>query len=251
LDKISKNSVYLLNFLDDGLFMSLSRTLDDISVFADLNAEDRAAIAALCQWRTFEKDQYILDKDDQETDIYFITEGSIRVLNYSLAGREVSYADIGAGSCFGELAALDGQPRSAAVIAKTTTQVAVLSASQFHDILQAYPSIALALLKKLASFLRFASLRIFEMSTQQSQHRVAVELLRLMETEGKPGEEDGFVVISPAPKQMDLANRIGTTRETVARAFRKFTEDGIVARVPRGLKITNEAALRTLAESVE
>jgi CRP-like cAMP-binding protein len=231
--------------------MPLNRTLDAIDIFSALTPEDRGRIAALCQWRTFEEDHYILDKNDQETDIYFITEGSIRILNYSLAGREVSYADVGVGACFGELSALDGQPRSAAVIAKTTTQVAVLSAAQFHGILEAYPSITLALLKKLASFLRFASLRIFEMSTQQSQHRVALELLRLMEMVGHKGEQDGLMVLSPAPKQMDLANRIGATRETVARAFRKFTEEGIVARVPRGLRITNEPALRALAESVE
>jgi CRP-like cAMP-binding protein len=230
----------------------MNRTLEAIEIFSGLSAEERSRIAALCQWRVFEKDQYILDKDDQETDVYFITEGSVRILNYSLAGREVSYADIGAGACFGELAALDKQPRSAAVIAKTTTQVAVLSAAQFEGILRTYPSIAMALLKKLASFLRFASLRIFEMSTQQSQNRVAIELLRLMEAAGEKGHgDDVSVILSPAPKQMELANRIGTTRETVARAFRKLTEEGLVARIPGGLKILNPDALQALAETIE
>jgi CRP-like cAMP-binding protein len=110
----------------------------------------------------------------------------------------------------------------------------------------------MALLKKLASFLRFASLRIFEMSTQQSQNRVALELLRLMEDCGeKDLNHDVSVILSPAPKQMDLANRIGTTRETVARAFRKLTEEGIVVRVPKGLKILNPEALHALAENIE
>ncbi|MFM7630656.1 MAG: Crp/Fnr family transcriptional regulator [Alphaproteobacteria bacterium] len=229
----------------------MNRTLEGIEIFSGLSQQEKAGIASLCQWRVFEKDQYILDKDDQETDVYFITEGSVHILNYSLAGREVSYVDIGAGSCFGELAALDKQPRSAAVIAKTTTQVAVLSAEQFEDILRDYPSIAIALLKKLASFLRFASLRIFEMSTQQSQNRVALELLRLMEVSGEKIPKEGAVILSPAPKQTDLANRIGTTRETVARAFRKLMEEGIVVRVPKALKIVNPDALHALAENVE
>ena len=231
--------------------MAMNRTLEGIEIFSGLSPQDRIRIASLCQWRVFEKDQYILDKDDQETDVYFITEGGVRVLNYSLAGREVSYADIGSGACFGELAALDKQPRSAAVIAKTTTQVAVLSAAQFEEILRAYPSIAIALLKKLSSFLRFASLRIFEMSTQQSQNRVAIELLRLMEASGEKSRDGKMALLSPAPKQMDLANRIGTTRETVARAFRKLTEEAIVARVPKGLKILNPEALYALAENIE
>jgi CRP-like cAMP-binding protein len=230
----------------------MNRTLEAIEIFSGVSPEEKSRIAGSCQWRVFEKDQYILDKDDQETDVYFITEGSVRILNYSLAGREVSYADIGAGACFGELAALDKQPRSAAVIAKTTTQVAVLSAAQFEEILRAYPSIAMALLKKLASFLRFASLRIFEMSTQQSQNRVAIELLRLMETAGEKGlGDDASVILSPAPKQMELANRIGTTRETVARAFRKLTEEAIVVRIPGGLKILDPDALHALAETIE
>jgi DNA-binding GntR family transcriptional regulator len=50
---------------------------------------------------------------------------------------------------------------------------------------------------------------------------------------------------------MELANRIGTTRETVARAFRKLTEEGIVARIPGGLKILNPDALHALAETIE
>ena len=229
----------------------MNRTLDGIEIFSELSPQERARVASLCHWRVFEKDQYILDKNDEETDVYFITEGGVRVLNYSLAGREVSYADIGSGACFGEISALDKQPRSAAVIAKTTTQVAVLSAAQFEDILRTYPSIAIVLLKKLASFLRFASLRIFEMSTQQSQNRVAIELLRLMETAGKKSHDGQTVLLSPAPKQMDLANRIGTTRETVARAFKKFTDDAIVARVPKGLIILRPETLHALAENIE
>jgi hypothetical protein len=76
--------------------------------------------------------------------------------------------------------------------------------------------------------------------------------LRLMEVSGeKNSGVDSSILLSPAPKQMDLANRIGTTRETVARAFRKLTEEAIVVRVPKGLKILNPQALYAWAENIE
>ena len=190
-----------------------------------------------------------MDKNDEESEIYFIITGSVRALNYSLQGKEVSYADINSGDCFGELSAIDGKNRSAAIVANTDTNVAILTSEQLYKIMAKYPSVAIALLKKIASFLRFASSRIFTMSTQQAYSRVAIEIIQAIQKQHGDNYKNG-IVISPAPKQLELATRIGTSRETVARAFAKMTDDKIIKRVTGGIKIINSETLKKIAENI-
>jgi CRP/FNR family cyclic AMP-dependent transcriptional regulator len=227
----------------------VQKTLHHVHIFSTLSLDEQNEIAQMCKWRTFEKDQYIVDKNDEETEIYFLINGSVRALNYSIQGKEVSYADINSGDCFGELSAIDGKNRSAAIVANTNTDVAILTSEQLYQIMEKHPSVAIALLKKIAGFLRFASSRIFTMSTQQAYSRVAIEIIQSVNKQHGDDFKNG-IIISPAPKQLELATRIGTSRETVARAFAKMTDDKIIKRVTGGIKIINVEALKKIAENI-
>ncbi|MDP7105347.1 MAG: cyclic nucleotide-binding domain-containing protein, partial [SAR202 cluster bacterium] len=68
-------------------------------------------------WRRFVPNEQILDRMSANQEVFFVVEGAVRVVNYSLTGREVAYATVRAGGYFGELAAIDGEPRSASVVA--------------------------------------------------------------------------------------------------------------------------------------
>ncbi|MFZ9133563.1 MAG: aminoacyl-tRNA hydrolase, partial [Gemmobacter sp.] len=69
----------------------------------------------------------IIDRESESRDVYFVVDGRARVVNFSLSGGEISFDDIENGGVFGELAALDGQPRSATIVALTDTLVASIS----------------------------------------------------------------------------------------------------------------------------
>ena len=99
--------------------------LANIALLSDLDDTARNALAARCTWRTYNQAQEIIGKENDTRDVYFIASGSARVVNWSYAGREVSFEDISAGGVFGELAAIDSAPRSATVVALEASELLV------------------------------------------------------------------------------------------------------------------------------
>jgi CRP-like cAMP-binding protein len=217
--------------------------LDGIRLLAPLSAAERAALAARCSWRRFRRGELVLSRDSDCREVLFIVAGRLRVLNFAASGREVAYATIEAGSQVGELAALDGEPRSASVEALDECLIAALPSGPFHELLLGHGELAVALLKNMARIIRRTDERIAELSVLGAMQRVYRELLRL----GQP-QPDGSVLVSPLPTQENLAALAGTTRETVARALGQLAKLGVARRRGRELSIPDPARLEALSE---
>ena len=93
------------------------RSLDGIDLFETLNPAERTALEKKCRWKTYSPNEVIVEKGDESTEVFFILDGDVRIANYSTTGREITYATLGSGAFFGEIAALDRRPRSASVAA--------------------------------------------------------------------------------------------------------------------------------------
>jgi CRP-like cAMP-binding protein len=215
-------------------------TLAGIGLLAPLGPVERKALAARCTWRRYRAGERILSRDSSCRHILFIVEGAVRIVNYAASGREVAYATIGAGHHVGELAALDGEPRSASVEAETDCLVASLPAGAFQELLLRHGGIALTLLRDLAGMVRRADERITELTVLGAMQRVYRELQRM----ARPSPEG--LKVTPLPTQESLAAHVGTTRETVARAFGQLARAGIAGRSGRELVIRNAAMLDAL-----
>ncbi|MBM3537379.1 MAG: Crp/Fnr family transcriptional regulator [Alphaproteobacteria bacterium] len=224
---------------------SASQTLAQVSLFAALPPTHRQAIERRCRWRTYKEDEQIIDRETDTQDVFFVVAGKARVVNYSPAGREVSFDEIGPGGCFGELASIDGQPRSAAVVAIRPTLAASLSAAVFREILESNPTVAQALLRRLAEVVRESTDRIMDLSTLGAHNRVYAELLR----EARDSDPTAFeritnqASIRPIPVHSDIAARVSTTRETVARVLGELARKGIVERESDALVLRDVARL--------
>ena len=222
-------------------------SLKNIPLLADLPQKALDELAKRCSWRNFRPTEQVIDRQSDSFDLYFIVEGRARVVNYSLSGREVTFDDREGGQYFGELAALDGEPRSANVVALENTVVACLSREGFHELLIDYPQVAVKILMNLAKIVRISTDRIMDLSTLGANNRVHAELLRL----AKPGmKDDNTAVISPIPIHGDIASRVSTTRETVARVFSDLTRDGILQRDRDALIILDVDHLTEIVEQV-
>jgi CRP/FNR family cyclic AMP-dependent transcriptional regulator len=223
-------------------------SLQSIELLSSLSPEELAAVEKACSWKSYAAQEQIIDRQSETSDVFFIVAGRTRVILYSLSGREVTLDDLDAGSYFGELAAIDGQPRSTSVMALTETQVATLPPSQFLDIVSRHPELAVKLMKRLAWVIRTSNERIMDLSTLGANNRVHAELLR--QAKLSMNEDEGFAVISPIPVHGDVASRVSTTRETVARVFSNLTRQGVIERQKTSLLIRDLDLLQEMVEDV-
>jgi CRP/FNR family cyclic AMP-dependent transcriptional regulator len=222
-------------------------SLDTVRLLASLTPTDRAAIARQCRWRRYTADEQIIDQMSDTRDVCLIVEGRVQVVLYSVSGREITFDDVEAGGHFGELAAIDGQPRSASVIALTDTLVAFMSPRLFQDIVTNHPKIALNVMQRLAAIVRSNTGRIMDLSTLGANNRVHAELLRLAKATLKA---DNTAEITPIPIHGDIASRVSTTRETVARVLSDLTRQGIIEKRGHSLMVLDYERLEQMVDEV-
>ncbi len=221
--------------------------LSNIEVLASLSPEQRRDFEKSCQWRTFAAGEQIIDQQSDSRDVYFVTRGKVRMVTFAMSGREVALEDQGAGTYFGELAAIDGQPRSTSVVALETTDVARMAPERFIHLVKMYPDVAHTVMQHLAQVIRASVDRIVDLSTLGANNRVHGELLR----QALAGKLDGDTsVISPIPVHSDMASRASTTRETVARVMNDLARQGLVKRERNSLIVNDVEKLREMVDKV-
>ena len=220
--------------------------LHNVAIFADLSITAVQDLANNCDMKSYEKGEMILYAEENSTDMYCILSGAVRVLNYSLSGREIVYDDICAGGIFGEICALDGLGRSAHVIAIEPVQVARFQRSVFIETLESYPQVAIALSRHLAAIIRAAGRRIIDTSTKSSRLRLLMEILTMSDAQG--GRNAQQMVLGKFPTHRDLAGKIGCTRETVTRILQSLGEEGLILRDGTNFYLPDIAALRKALE---
>jgi CRP-like cAMP-binding protein len=200
-------------------------------------------IEQLCRRRPFRKGQTVFEAGSASGEVYFIFEGRVNVMNSSPGGREVVFASLGPGESFGELAAIDMGPRSATIVAAEKSLLAELSSQHFLSLLERQPEIALRVLRTLAAMVRMTDIRIMELSTLAASQRVYSELLRMAQPDAAV---PGLWVVRSMPPLREIASRVSTTRETVARAMGHLYNDEIVRKKGRNLYLMDRERLESL-----
>ena len=226
----------------------IEEALTTVEFLRTLPPDAIGVLSKRCQWHRYNPNQLIVGQDDETQDVFFIVHGRVRVIVYAASGKEVSFRDLGAGQMFGELSAIDGQPRSATVIALQQSLLARMPPKVFWSVLEHYPQVAAAVLRRLVSLVRALSGRVFEFSTLAVKNRIHAELLRLARETG--GRNNGAIRISPAPTHAEIASRISTHREAVTRELNELVRAGLVERSSNGLIIRNMERLARLVEDV-
>jgi CRP/FNR family transcriptional regulator, cyclic AMP receptor protein len=212
-----------------------NETLEKIALLRSLDRKDREAYERRCQWRHAQPKQWLLEQNDVGTDIFFLSSGVVRVLITPSPDREVILGDIDAGGYFGEMAAIDGQPRSAGILAITEATIAVMPAPVFREVLHRHPDVAEQLLLQLVARIRTLDQRVNEFSSMHVKNRIYAELLR----RSRPDPEDKKrAIVSPPPVHSDIAARVSTRREMVARELKALERSGMLSK-RRGAFVIN------------
>jgi CRP-like cAMP-binding protein len=217
-----------------------SRSLARIPLFASLSEEDVRALDARCLWRKVPAGEWVIDYQAEDVDVFFVLSGQARAVIHT-AGREMIMRDIEEGEYFGQYSAIDGKPRSAAIVAVTDSVVARMSAPLFWEVIHRYPGVRENVLKTLVSDARRLNQRANEQANFDVRHRLCAELLRLSRATG-----EGRTVVSPPPTHAELAARISTHREAVTKILNTLERNGLIARSHTAIVLADAAGLRRI-----
>lgn len=216
------------------------RVLERGTLFRALNEQERHDLAAHAQPRSFAASEPIFHVGDAGQSMMAVVMGTVRISLPTPKGREMILADLPAGELFGEIALLDGKPRSASAVALTRCELLVLERRDVLPFLERSPAACLNLMRLLCARIRRSDERMAEVAFFDLPARLAKALLR----SAPPGHGRPKLSLS----QRELAEMSGATRENVNRCLREWQRSGILEMKNRWTIILKPEALHAFEE---
>ena len=217
-------------------------------LFRHMTRQEIEALGQQVEHLRFGKGEMIVQRRDEDGGVYLLLEGVLLANLYARSGREVGYRRILPGGYFGEIAAIDGLPRSVNIVALEDVRMVRLPQRLVLRLFEDSPRFMRALLEDMAGLTRALTDRLFELTAVSVACRVDIELLRM----GTAASGDGAstAVIHPCPTHAELAVLVGSQREPVTRELNRLASLNIVRQSGRTLKILDMAALADEVERI-
>lgn len=197
-------------------------------LFRTLDPADLAACAARFHEAQFAKGELLFSRGDPGTHLYLVSEGQVRLAIATSEGRELSFAIAGPGALFGEIAVLDGWPRSAEATALARTVAYTLDRGEFHRLRSAHPALSDVVIGFLCRRLRDVSDKLETVALYPMEVRLARFLLAALgERQAAPGKR---VPLELHFSQSELALLLGASRPKINAAFGTLESAGAIGR---------------------
>jgi CRP-like cAMP-binding protein len=209
-----------------GSCMEKINVLKRIPIFASMGQEELSGLAEKAIRKKFSRETIIVSEGDDGDSLMIILSGQVKVTLLSEDGKEIILSILREGDFFGEMSLLDGEPRSATVIAMKESTLLIIQRQNFLKQIDENPSLAKAILVEMSMRIRRADRRIGGLVLLDVYGRVATFLLELASMEGKKVE--GGILIEKRPTQQEIASMLGASRETVSRVLNDFSRRGII-----------------------
>jgi CRP/FNR family transcriptional regulator, cyclic AMP receptor protein len=218
--------------------------LGQTAFFGSLDRDLRLAVAQRMHAAGFEPGQTIFTRGDAGLDVYLVVKGRVRLSVFSLDGRLLSFKHADAGDIFGEIAALDGGPRTADAIALTRVEAMTLAQEQLNKLIATNARVARAAIACLCRRLRDTSEQVEAIALHSVEVRLARYLLTRLKLREGGEPPDGSLDLGMS--QSELASLIGASRQKVNAALALLEGAGTIKRA-RGRVACNPAKLAQIA----
>lgn len=216
------------------------------TIFSDLEKAEIDALMSMAIRRSYKARDVVLRKGDPALQIFVIASGRLKAITSGSEGRQAALSIMGPGEVFGEVAVLDGDPRSATITALEPCELFVVQRSDLFRFLETRPKVAIKLLEVLARRLRRLSERVEDSTFLEVPERLAKQLLRLADRYGR-NIGSGAVRIELKLSQQELGDLVGATRESVNKQLRVWVGGGLIEHQDGKLVLLAPASLRTQA----
>jgi CRP/FNR family cyclic AMP-dependent transcriptional regulator len=223
--------------------------LKTIPLFEELDEASLHEVVRLTRHRAYPANSVLFHDGDSGHILYIILSGQVHLEKVSAAGETVYLAGRGRGDHFGELSLLDGGPRMATACTLTACECLTVEREAFQRCLLNAPAVALQVMVSLAKRLREAAADLEAVQGLDVMGRMCKALLELLaassgEADPEAGSADSGAGVVLQITHQELADRIGTTRESVTRALGSLRKTGLVRTNGRTLILLDLAALR-------
>jgi CRP/FNR family transcriptional regulator len=198
--------------------------LATVPLFAGFAPAVLDSLAESSRIRTYPKGQIICSEDDPGDSLIVLEHGQAKVSRFTTEGQEIVLSVVDAPAAFGELALIDGAPRSAAVIATTPVTLRLIDRKMFFDLVEREPALSLALLRALAGMVRATNERLADLLALDVPARLAKWLI----SHSIPQPECDSGMVPFAISQSELAAELGASRVSVNRALKRFEHLGAI-----------------------
>ena len=215
-------------------------------LFSALSPQELDEIIGFAIERRYRRGQTIFQKDDTGSSLMAVLRGRVHITAESADGREIILNVINPADVFGEIALLDGKPRSAAATAVEDTHLLVVERNRFVPHVAKNPELAQRLLEVLCDRLRRTSVALEQIALCALPARLARVLLKLAADYGRPGTQGTRIDIKLSQK--DLSNLVAASRESVNKQLVAWREDGLLAQEDGRIVVRRAANLEALAE---
>lgn len=215
-------------------------------VFSGLSAATRSDLARIGQMQRWAAGQTIFQRGDRDDRMIAILSGRIRLSVTTPQGRELVLTSLGGGDVLGELALLDGEPRSTDAMVTEPTTAILLAKDRFLEVAAVRADLPLAIARHICGHLRRATFQMESIALYDLQGRLVRYLL--MAAGHKAGRKaEGKVSIDLGLNQSDLAAVLGATRPRVNNALQDLAAEGAIQR-DGATVICDIARLRALSD---
>ena len=221
------------------------RALRCLPFFAELTAADVARVGDAFSERRFHAGQAIYTSGTPARHLYVVVVGKVKLVRPTPSGQNVLLDILGPGDFFGSLSTLGDRTFADSAEAQTTCCVLGVTAGAFQAILRRHPPAALAALDIVGERLRAAHDLIEQLSSHDVEQRIATTLLRLAD---RVGQQQGAMVLIQMPlSRQDLADMVGTTRETASRVISRLDREGVIRSGRGWMGLTDRNRLGAIA----
>lgn len=213
--------------------MNVTDLFSKVPLFEGLAPADRIALSRAAAVRVYRRGERIVTQGQPGDSFFVLLKGRLSVSILSPEGREIVLSTLAAGDHFGEMALLDEAPRSATVTAVEKAELAVITREAFFDLLKGNFVLIRALLASYSRRLRHANATIEGLASLDVKGRLARYFRDLASDRGRRAGGGWIVVVRPS--QREIADTIGSSRETVSRTMSQLARENLI--VPKGKAI--------------
>ena len=219
-------------------------SLKIVPLFSDLSEAELDLVLAASRIVNYPKANVVFNEGDPGDSLFVLVSGRVKVVLLGSGGQETILAMLGTPGFFGELALLDGAPRSATVVTLAKCEFLRIPRQPFLDLLAARPAVLFKVVTHLTRYIRDATDQIRSLSMFDSYEKTLRCLLKLATQEN--ADDRKSLVVRPRPHHQELAHMIGCSRETVSRALTVLQDAGYVSPNEDGFVIEERALKRYL-----